>query len=87
MPLYTEILPDGTRRDVHYRMKDCPIMRQIRHTQMAARLARQERQGIILPDQRRKLWGQAKHRIDARFAQSQGREIIAPGQARVPQLP
>jgi hypothetical protein len=68
MPKYTEILPDGTRRVVHYRMKDCPVMREIRLKQMAARLARQLEQGVITPIQRRHIWEKTKHSSNRKFA-------------------
>lgn len=70
MPKYIEILPDGTRREVRYRMKDCPVVKKIRLTQMAIRLERQQEQGVISPKQRRDQWHQIKTDINKKFSSS-----------------
>lgn len=78
MPTYTEILPDGTRREVKYRMKDSPTMKAIRLKQQSLRLSRLVNSGAIAPGDRKHQWREIVRQTDEKFAPSMGKLVEAP---------
>lgn len=82
MPKYIEILPDGTRRTVKYRMKDSIVMRNIRLAQKGRKLSELEKQGKISPNDRKHEFSRYRRQIDEKFAPALARASQQPSPAK-----